>query len=280
MRKMRAPVLSPLMLFLVTMLLGVTIATLLFRQADRSTLAPPGLNVHPYTGAVTDAQKLYIESRNATSELLFKAAFTTFGALVAFVVSGARGAVSAERGIFAGAGLLLSSMYAAFLYQIGVSRCMEASLNDMFGPILNVPILCQFWFLFVAVMLVAVALFQGSRRPAMTAAILALLVGRAAHAEPTPLRCVHEWAQSRSVELPAPAERDAVALVDRLAAREELTVTEKDRCTVTATMLDAVRFSTLHEGSRPQEPRAEPRSPGCCAPLGKQRNLRTSDRAS
>ncbi|MBV8516076.1 MAG: hypothetical protein JO197_01620 [Acidobacteria bacterium] len=248
MRKWRERLRSPLLLFFGTMLVGMSIATLLYRCADAGLLTKPGAVARSYTGNATDVQKLYLESRNSTSELLFKIAFTAFGALVAFVLSGARRAASVERGIFSAAGLLLSAMYAAFLYQIGASRCMEASLDDMFGPILNYPILCQFWFLFVAVMVIAVALFRGPRRAAVAAAIIiTLVVPRVASAQ-TSVGCVRDWAKSRSVELPSSAQADAIALVNRMAARQRVEVPKGDRCELAETLLDTVRYSTIHDG--------------------------------
>ena len=240
---------TPFTILVATMLAGILAATLLFRYADRATLSVPGEPVaRPYSGSVTDAQKLYIAARTATSELLFKIAFATFGALIAFQLSDARRARFSERGVFAAAGLLLTSLYASFLFQIGVSHCMEASLDDMFGPILNIPILCQFWFLFIAVVVVAAALFRGPHRSAIGATIVAVLICQGAYAGTTSRRCVRDWASSRSVELSETATNDAAALVDRMMMREKLAVLESDQCAVSATMLDAVRYRVISEG--------------------------------
>jgi len=244
---LRSP--TPFALFIVTMLAGIIASTLLFRIAQNVSLAPPHKTIRPYDGAATDAQKLYLAARTSTSDLLFKIAFAALAALIGLQLSEKRRAYFSERGIFAAAGLLLASAYAAFLFQIGVSRCMDASLDDMFGPILSYPILCQFWFLFAGVVIVAAALFRRPRRATLAAAFVAVLACRAASADPAYKDCARSWAEIHSTALPTAATDDAARLVEHLVARQELHVAKSDRCAVAATMLDAVRYTALRDGS-------------------------------
>src|ERR1051325_6460396 len=249
--KRHTPHLSPLVVFFSTMLAGLVVTTVLFRSADRETLSPPGQSHRVYTGQATDAQKLYIAARTAASELLFKVAFAAFGGLAALQLSEKSRALVSERGVFAAAGLLLTSLYASFLFQMGVSRCMEASLDDIFGAVLTVPILCQFWFLFVAIVIVAVSLFRGTRRATAAAAlVIALVACRGAYATPaTTAACITSWASPRRVQLPAGARRDGVARVTGMAARQQLAVAAADRCIFAETMLDAVRYTAIEDGN-------------------------------
>jgi hypothetical protein len=226
---------------------GMALSTLVFRYAQTVSLTPPSVAPPPYTGSVTEAQKLYISARTATSELLFKLAFTTLAALIGVEASESTRIRLSQRSVFAAAGLLFTSLFAAFLFQIGISHCMEASLDDMFGPILAYPILLQFWFLFAAAAIVAAALFRKPRRAAMAAAMFVVLATPVA-AAPAYRDCVRTWAESQSIPLPAKASVDAEKLIKRLAAVQELEVAPADRCAVASTILDAVRYTALRDG--------------------------------
>jgi len=240
--------LSSFALFIVTMLSGILLSTLLFRLAQTTSFQPPGMSARPYTGTMTDAQKLYIGARSATSELLFKIAFATLAALIGLQMSNAQSRFS-QRGIFAAAGLLFTSLYAAFLFQVGVSRSMEASLDEMFGAVLGYPIMLQFWFLFAALVLIAASLFRGPRHHAAVIAFAALLGAVPLQAETTASRqCVSGWAKSHDIELSPAATADAARVVEILAAKQKLKVTAGNRCAVVTTMLDAVRYTALRDG--------------------------------
>jgi hypothetical protein len=239
---------SPFAIFAITMLLGMIVATLVFRHAQTLALAHPApRSTQPYTGHVTDAQQLYIEARTATSELLFKLAFAALTALIGIEASEGARARFPQRGLFAAAGLLFTSIYAAFLFQNGVGLCMEASLDDMFGPILAYPIVLQFWSLFAAAAIVATALFQKPGRIAAIITTLMAIAPRPALAAPLYRDCVTSWAAARSITLPREAAQDAEQLIGRVVARQELKVAAKDRCAVATTLLDDVRYMALRE---------------------------------
>ena len=240
---------TPFTLFVVIMLSGIIVSTLLFRTAQNASLTSFHRTLRPYDGVATDAQKLYLAARTNTSDLLFKITFAVLAAVIGLQLSETKRAYFSERGIFSAAGLLLASVYAAFLFQIGVSRCMEASLDDVFGPVLNYPILCQFWFLFAGVVIVAAALFRRPRRATLTAVFVAVLACRAASAETAYKTCVGSWAQGHSIVLPATATDDAARLVKHLVVRQTLQPSDSNRCAVTATMLDEVRYIALRDGS-------------------------------
>lgn len=244
----RAARLSPFALFIVTMLAGIAVSTMLFRRAQSISLQPAGSSARPYTGTMTDAQKLYIGARSATSELLFKIAFATLAALIGLELSNAQSRLS-QRGIFTAAGLLFTSLYGAFLFQVGVSWSMEASLDEMFGPVLGYPILLQFWFLFAALVIIAAALFRNPRHRAVVMAFVALLGAAPLQAKTTTSRqCVADWATTHDIGLPPAAVGDAARVVEILAAKRGLKVTGDNRCAVVTTMLDTVRYTALRDG--------------------------------
>jgi hypothetical protein len=230
------------------MLGGILLSTILFRLAQTTSFQPAGTKARPYTGIMTDAQKLYIGARSATSELLFKISFATLAALIGLQLSNAQSRVS-QRGIFTAAGLLFTSLYAAFLFQVGVSRSMEASLDEMFGAILGYPIMLQFWFLFAALVIIAAALFRNPRHGAAIMAFVALLGAAPLQAEtPASRQCVVDWAKSHDIQLPSAAAKDAARVIEILAAKRGLKVTTGNRCAVVTTMLDTVRYTALRDG--------------------------------
>jgi hypothetical protein len=231
-------------------IVAMTLATMLFRVAQERTMEATDQRAQA-AGTLTEAQKLYLESRLGTSELLFNIAFAIIGSLLALRFSEKTRAELNTHAAFVACALLLASIYSAFLFQIGVSHCLEASPTDMFSSVLSYPIVAQFWFLFVAVILVALSLIRRIPRAGLVAIIGAMLFvtpGCAVASQATPQPepgCVREWAAARQLELPASAIADATALVTYLVVREEVEVTADDRCAVAGTLLDALRFEVL-----------------------------------
>ena len=242
--------LTPFALFVILMIGGVAFATIVFKAAQREMARDAQKRVaRPYTGAASDAQKLFLESRSGTSQRLFEIAFAAAAALLALQFSEKQRPQFSGHGVFGAFGLLVASIYSALLFQIGVSRCLEASLDDMFGPILTYPVLCQFWFLLAAVVLTAASLFRRPRGRLAVAMLVSLLSFSAGAAGiPSYSQCVTTWASSRSLILPDKGVVDAAKLVERLRARQKLTVNAQERCALTATILDAVRYAAISQG--------------------------------
>jgi hypothetical protein len=254
--KRRRPVLTPFVTFLLLTGLGILGSTGLARYAQRSFDRPdPDAVAAPQKAEVDETQKLFIASRTGGSDLLFKIAFASLGALLGLRFSEKTSVLIGSHSHFAAASFLLCSIYNAFLYQESVAHVLEGPLLAMYGPELRYPVLCQFWFLFAAVVLLAASLFRPSRRAVAAVVVLVLSAGCSALAQDpaSPLSaCAGQWGQSRSVELDTTAARDLATLAERIARRREVdlvALSETDRCSFVASLADHVRFTAISDGA-------------------------------
>ncbi|HEY2090378.1 MAG TPA: hypothetical protein VGJ81_00685 [Thermoanaerobaculia bacterium] len=249
MKRVRVPVaVSFTAVFVVAMLL----ATILFRAAQQRLMNMTG--AAPTVTALNEAQKLYLETRVGTSELLFNISFALIGGLLALHFGAKRRSPLHSHAILSACALLLASIYSAFLFHVGVSYCLEASPNDLYSPITNYPIVAQFWFLFGSVILLTVSLLR--RMPQAGIGLLAavcLLGSRPTFAASVEgdgyAQCARKWSSGRSLELSAQAIRDAVTVTQFVVQRDALEPAKEDRCTVTATLLDRIRFEAFESES-------------------------------
>jgi pimeloyl-ACP methyl ester carboxylesterase len=272
--------LSPFTIFVLVLLAGLTLVTVLFRKAQTDAMfrktrsagaapadatkgrspamsAPSGVSGAQST--VTDAQKLYLESNTGASELLFNLAFASLSALLALQYSEKRPVRLSAFGVFAASGLLLTSIYAAMLFRFGVSHCLEANLSDIFSTVLSYPILCQFWFLFSAIAVIAASLLRPSRY-GMLALVLAAAavsgpsvaaaptIAPCVAAGPTLGPCVEAWATSRGLQLTTKAISDADTVIRRVADKEKVRLEDTNRCAFSESVLDAIRSIALRDG--------------------------------
>lgn len=248
--------LSPFVSFGVVFIAAIIVATILFRAAQHRAMNASADNTPgpAALGALTDTQKLYLESRLGTSQLLFNIAFAIIGGLLALHFSEKTRPPLSTHAVFSAAGLLLASIYSAFLFQIGVSHCLEGSPNDLFSAVLNYPIVAQFWFLFAAVILIAISLMRRipSRAGLIAVAIVWLSMPSSAYAnaaaKPDYAGCVRKWASERQLEIGDKAVKDGAALIKFVVGHDQITVADaRTGCTLASTLLDQVRFQALED---------------------------------
>jgi hypothetical protein len=220
---------------------------MLFRSAQQKLMSAtnPSATVIP----LNETQKVYLETRRGTSELLFNISFAIIGGLLALHFGATQRSPLHGHATLSACALLLASIYSAFLFHVGLSYCLEASPNDLYSPITNYPIVAQFWFLFTAVTLLTMSLLRRMPQAALGIAVAAVLLMTtptfAASAEGDAYKqCARKWASERGLELSAKALQDAAAVTAFVVKRDLLEPTE-DRCTVTATLLDRVRFEAF-----------------------------------
>jgi hypothetical protein len=246
--------LTPFALFLALFLSGCTLATVIFRHGQSLSMSAEGGDAAPSNVDVTDTQKTYIESRSAASERLFDLAFASLAALLGLRFSEKTRVRIDGHGPFAACGLLLVSIYSAFLFQVGVGHALEGPLNEIYGPALSYPIVLQFWSLFGAALILAVSLFRPAGRrmnPLILAAgTVAMLFAPPVRAQSQPglEACVRSWAASRDLELPGEAVQDATKLVEGVARKREIVLSLVDPCDWTGTLLDEIRFTAISDG--------------------------------
>lgn len=257
MKKSRS--ISPFTLFLVLLLGGLLASTWVARRAQRLSMSPKADATRGVSGELCSTQKAYLDAQRASSELLFKLAFGALGALLGLRLSEKTGTKVAGHGPFAAAALLLVSIYSAFLLQTGISFSVEGPPEAVFGPVLTHPILLQFWSLFGAVLILALALFRPTRAAKVAAALcLGLLMPASAQEAKPPEDCIQRWSESRGLSPSAETVADMNLLVERVASRRELSLENVDRCELSDTVFDAVRFSAITDsgGNTPAETNA------------------------
>ncbi len=266
---------TPLTTFLVVVLVSVLASTWLLRLAQSEAMRRVRAET-PQSAEISSTQERFLASRGAGSELLFKLAFASLGALLGLRFSDKAQLRIGSHAHFAAAGLLLGSIYNAFLYQESVAHVLEGPLEMLYGAELRYPVVCQFWFLFAAVTLLAVSLFRPSRKIA-GALLFALAVGltpaagqRPAVTEPQPsaaatpsvaagrdpavdlAQCGAEWMRSRGVAVSGSSAGDLGELAARLARRSEVNLTALtpvDRCAFVSALADGLRYAAINEGA-------------------------------
>jgi hypothetical protein len=231
--------------FTLVFVLAMVLATVLFRSAQHRLINATGAS--PTVTPLNETQKVYLETLLGTSELLFNISFAMIGGLLALHFGAKRRSPLHRHAILSACALLLASIYCAFLFHVGVSYCLEASPNDLYSPITNYPIVAQFWFLFASVLLLTMSLLRRMPQAGIGIAVAVCLLKStpmfAAPADATAYaQCARKWASARSLDLSADAIQDAVAVTAFVVRRDALEPPAEDRCTVTATLLDRIRF--------------------------------------
>jgi hypothetical protein len=229
---------------------GFVLVTVLFRWSQTTS---GGSASNLQVPVINDTQKLYLESEGARSTLLFNLAFGTLGALLGLRFAETTRARVEGAAVFAACGLLLISLYSAFLFQTAVSIVLEGAFDDMYGSLLRLPILCQFWSFFLAILVLAFSLFKPARKGA---AVLLLVLGAAASpalaapaepAHPEAEACARDWAKTRSIELPDGAFADAAAVAAKLREKSDLALVPEERCGYEVAFLDQVRAAAVRQ---------------------------------
>jgi hypothetical protein len=247
--KRRLPALTPFSLFILLFLGGFVLVTALFRWSQATSGGSASSLQVP---VINETQKLYLESEGARSTLLFNLAFGTLGALLGLRFAETTRARVEGAAVFAACGLLLISLYSAFLFQTAVSLVLEGTFDDMYGSVLRLPILCQFWSFFLAILLLSFSLFKPARKGA---AVLFLCLGAAASpapaaaeaAHPAAETCARDWAKERSIDLPDRAFADTAVLSAKLREKSDLSLAPQERCEYELAFLDQIRAAAVSQ---------------------------------
>lgn len=234
----RPPV--PFLVFLGVFAGSFVLVTLLSRVPQASPAMPQSQAIAP--PEIQEIQKLYLESEAARSTLLFNLAFGTLGALLGLRFAEKTRVKLDGAATFGACGLLLTSIYSSFLFQSGMSRILEGTLDEMYGPLLRTPITCQFWSFFIAVILLSFTLFRPLPRKAALLIITGVLCATAAEAAAP---CIQDWGRDHSLELPLAAITDAEIALERLRQKGELEPERTAGCDYAYTVLDQVRFVAI-----------------------------------
>ena len=239
---------TPLTTFLVVVLVSVLASTWLLRLAQSEAMRRVRGET-PQSAEISSTQERFLASRGAGSELLFKLAFASLGALLGLRFSDkAQASASAVTHI----SLQPDSCSApsspnAFLYQESVAHVLRGAAGDALWRRVAVPRgMAACWFLFAAVTLLAeVSLLRPARKIA-GALLFALAVGltpaagqRPAVTEPQPsaaatpsaarhqrvpavdlAQCGAEWMRSRGVAVSGSSAGDLGELADTVGSTE------------------------------------------------------------
>lgn len=232
----------PFLVFLGVFAGSFVLATLLSRIPQSSPASVSAQDVTP--PEIMEIQKLYLESEAARSTLLFNMAFGTLGALLGLRFSEKTRVKLDGATTFGACGLLLTSIYSSFLFQTAMSRILEGTLEEMYGPLLRMPITCQFWSFFLAVLLLSFTLFRPLPKKVTLLLLMGLLSATGAEAAAS---CIRDWGRERSLELPAAAIADAKIALQRLREKGELEAKRTTGCDYAYTVLDQVRFAAISE---------------------------------
>lgn len=252
--KLRRPTIKPLTTFLLLAVVGILGSTWLLRRAQAEAMRQSAAE-GPRPTEINLTQQEFITSRSAGSELLFQLAFASLGALLGLRFSDKARVHIGSHAHFAAAGMLLSSIYNAFLYQESLARILEGPLDVLYGAELRYPVVCQFWFLFAAVALLSVSLFRPVRK--MAAASLLAFVGGAlpatAQVAPATLAsCGAQWGQSRGLDSSTLATSELGELATRVARRSEVDIqglSSADRCAFVSALGDGLRYAAIAAGA-------------------------------
>jgi len=234
----------PFLVFLGVFVGSIALVTLLSRMSQSSPATVPSQVLA--SPEIQEIQKLYLESESARSMLLFNLAFGTLGALLGLRFAEKTRVKLDGTATFGACGLLLTSIYSSFLFQTGMSRILEGTLDEMYGPPLRMPILCQFWSFFLAVILLSFTLFRPLPKKAAILLIAGAFSATAAEAV-APDSCIRDWGRDRSLELPSAAVADARVALERLRKKSELKPESTAGCNYAYSVLDQVRFVAISQ---------------------------------
>lgn len=241
--------LSPFSILIGAGVLGFLVITMLFLATQISPLAPE-LRAARSHAIIGPTDKLFIDTQSKTSELLFKISFAVFAGVLGLYFSGTRAKHLTSRLVSGALGVLFLGLYSAFLFNVGMAQVLEEPAHDMYGPILRFPIMCQFWCLLLALLLLAATFFREhqSRRHMAIAFIVSCILCHPALATERPaqeLACLDAWQRSRHQTLSPETTTAALDLTGRLTALNKLKSGEGEACQYLDAVLDEVRYTAL-----------------------------------
>jgi hypothetical protein len=224
--------------------LGLVTLTVLYRFAQ-TELPVPSSDVG-LSDKINDVQKLLLESEQNMSKWLLGLAYGTVVAIL-----GARFRDQSETRMIEALPLcalsfLLVAIYAAFLFLDGtVFVLSKGPLYQMYGPVLQIPLLAQFWCLVIALGLLAVWLY-GPRKSAVKLIITLIMLMStalqgAAQDNTKSNKCISKWRTSRGVSEVTDAQ--AMAVLSHLKTKTHYHPPSTADCDYMFTVLDAVRTS-------------------------------------
>src|SRR5262249_22648983 len=117
----------------------------------------------------------------------------------------------------------------------------------------RLPILCQFWSFFLAIILLSFSFFKPTRKSAAILFLSLGTIGSPALAAPggrthqESESCIRDWASARSIDLPDTAIGDAAALSAKLREKSELSLQPEERCEYERALLDQIRFAAVDQ---------------------------------
>jgi hypothetical protein len=247
-RPPKAPRLGPGAWFAVVLLTGGLLVTLANREA---TFSPARGDVA--SRQLTDAEKLAVESKVNTSDMLFNLAFGTLAALVGLRFHERVGRRLTGVVPVVASGLLGLSLYSSFLLRSTLENAILLGPATMlYGSAPVVPLAAQFWCFVFAVLLLAGWVLSARTIVVLVFALTPWSAAATASGEDvSPAKCAGQWAAERGADLSGSATDAAVRVIRRVVERSGVRVPAGEECTYMRTQLDALRSVAL-AGDVPQ----------------------------
>lgn len=238
---------------------GIVLLTAGYRSAQTSL--PRASSDVGLVDTLSEAQRKLLESQENMSKWLLGLSYTTLAGLLTLRVRNPRSLGAIGFLPLSACALLLVAMYAAFLFQDAtVFVLSKGPLYHLHGPLMQIPLLAQFWCLVGAIVLLGFWLFKPHHRSPLV--LLVILVAARASALPQNqntrpankaiARCVAEWRKSRlagAADEMASIDTPASILFEHLTAQTSFKPTALS-CDYYFSLLDRMRIESAVESAR------------------------------
>lgn len=229
---MRIPKLnSPALLFAVVVAVGIIASIWIQRNAVLGDSSGQSISL-------SNSQDKLLAQRNDLSKWLLGLAFATLVGLMGLQMKQESHYRPADSFLsMTAAGLLITSIFGAFLFQEDAVEALEKDIQLIYGAYLEAPLQIQFYTLLAALVLLAIWVL----RPAKSITLLGLLLLLALPGTAQQSTCIEKWAVDRKIELPADARQPLESLIGTIRSKSEATVSADDECTYVASVADQLR---------------------------------------
>jgi hypothetical protein len=193
------------------------------------------------TAALDGRQEKLLSERGDMSKWLLGLAYGTLAGVLGMQAKGdEKYRPSGSVGAMVACGLLVVSLFAAFLFQEATAWALMYDSNLFYGSYIEAPLQLQFFTLVIALILLAIWFFR-SRSASIISLICLSLVVQLQAAPQAELGCAEKWSKSRHITLSVAGQASLAQLIRNIRTQSGVQEKSSDTCEYTFALADEMR---------------------------------------